>query len=201
MCNTTHHIWAMIKIQGGFILFVNSIYQTVIKHIFGYRYTLNCLCFVIVSSFTTVLYQLHRVTPTQLREFLVMCRAKHQKAKIEPGTTVGALGAQSIGEPGTQMTLKTFHFAGVASMNILFKMMMVLDLILATPKATMYVRVGIISMTYYKVLFCNTWNWGWKVLCLEFTLYHDYITCTWWDTCIWDCYQELFIIWINYLHS
>ncbi|KAJ8870241.1 hypothetical protein PR048_029262 [Dryococelus australis] len=34
------------------------------------------------------------------------------------GTAVGALSAQSIGEPGTQMTLKTFHFAGVASMNI-----------------------------------------------------------------------------------
>ena len=34
------------------------------------------------------------------------------------GTCVGALGAQSIGEPGTQMTLKTFHFAGVASMNV-----------------------------------------------------------------------------------
>lgn len=31
---------------------------------------------------------------------------------------MGAIGAQSIGEPGTQMTLKTFHFAGVASMNI-----------------------------------------------------------------------------------
>lgn len=31
---------------------------------------------------------------------------------------MGAVGAQSIGEPGTQMTLKTFHFAGVASMNI-----------------------------------------------------------------------------------
>jgi DNA-directed RNA polymerase III subunit RPC1 len=28
------------------------------------------------------------------------------------------VGAQSIGEPGTQMTLKTFHFAGVASMSI-----------------------------------------------------------------------------------
>ncbi|KAI5175270.1 DNA-directed RNA polymerase III subunit RPC1, partial [Pancytospora epiphaga] len=37
---------------------------------------------------------------------------------IEPGTAVGAIAAQSIGEPGTQMTLKTFHFAGVASMNI-----------------------------------------------------------------------------------
>ncbi|KAK2960400.1 putative DNA-directed RNA polymerase III subunit rpc1 [Blattamonas nauphoetae] len=37
---------------------------------------------------------------------------------IEPGTAVGAIAGQSIGEPGTQMTLKTFHFAGVASMNI-----------------------------------------------------------------------------------
>ena len=36
------------------------------------------------------------------------------------GTAVGAVCAQSIGEPGTQMTLKTFHFAGVASMSILF---------------------------------------------------------------------------------
>lgn len=34
------------------------------------------------------------------------------------GSAVGAIGAQSIGEPGTQMTLKTFHFAGVASMNV-----------------------------------------------------------------------------------
>ncbi|CAN0166642.1 unnamed protein product [Bubo scandiacus] len=39
-------------------------------------------------------------------------------AQMEPGSAVGALCAQSIGEPGTQMTLKTFHFAGVASMNI-----------------------------------------------------------------------------------
>ena len=36
----------------------------------------------------------------------------------DAGATVGAVGAQSIGEPGTQMTLKTFHFAGVASSNV-----------------------------------------------------------------------------------
>lgn len=40
----------------------------------------------------------------------------------QTGTAVGAICAQSIGEPGTQMTLKTFHFAGVASMNILYIM-------------------------------------------------------------------------------
>ncbi|KAI7872362.1 hypothetical protein BDF14DRAFT_1717191 [Spinellus fusiger] len=58
------------------------------------------------------------ITERQLRHYLSVCLSKYLKAKIEPGTAVGAIGAQSIGEPGTQMTLKTFHFAGVASMNI-----------------------------------------------------------------------------------
>ena len=40
------------------------------------------------------------------------------KCRVVPGEAVGAVAAQSIGEPGTQMTLKTFHFAGVASMNV-----------------------------------------------------------------------------------
>ncbi|RXM33808.1 DNA-directed RNA polymerase III subunit RPC1 [Acipenser ruthenus] len=65
-----------------------------------------------------VLYQLDRITPTQLEKFLDTCRDKYMRAQMEPGSAVGALCAQSIGEPGTQMTLKTFHFAGVASMNI-----------------------------------------------------------------------------------
>lgn len=60
----------------------------------------------------------YRITATQLKKFLELCRVKYIKAKVEPGTAVGAVGAQSIGEPGTQMTLKTFHFAGVASMNV-----------------------------------------------------------------------------------
>ncbi|XP_041032404.1 DNA-directed RNA polymerase III subunit RPC1 isoform X1 [Carcharodon carcharias] len=65
-----------------------------------------------------VLYQLDRITPTQVDKFLETCRDKYMRAQMEPGSAVGALCAQSIGEPGTQMTLKTFHFAGVASMNI-----------------------------------------------------------------------------------
>lgn len=40
------------------------------------------------------------------------------KIKIEPGKSVGAIAAQSIGEPGTQMTLQTFHHAGVSELNI-----------------------------------------------------------------------------------
>jgi len=65
-----------------------------------------------------VLYQLNRVTATQINHFFVECIKKYVRAKIQPGTAVGAMAAQSIGEPATQMTLKTFHFAGLASMNI-----------------------------------------------------------------------------------
>ncbi|KAJ3348238.1 hypothetical protein HDU83_001425 [Entophlyctis luteolus] len=60
----------------------------------------------------------NKITKKQFDLFLSICRSKYHKAQIEPGTAVGAIGAQSIGEPGTQMTLKTFHFAGVASMNV-----------------------------------------------------------------------------------
>jgi len=60
----------------------------------------------------------YHVTRTHLEETISICARKYIRAKCEPGTAVGALCAQSIGEPGTQMTLKTFHFAGVATMNI-----------------------------------------------------------------------------------
>jgi len=38
--------------------------------------------------------------------------------QAQPGEMVGALAAQSLGEPATQMTLNTFHFAGVSSKNV-----------------------------------------------------------------------------------
>ncbi|SSD60927.1 DNA-directed RNA polymerase III subunit RPC1 [Saccharomycodes ludwigii] len=62
--------------------------------------------------------QLCKISEQLVRKFLTIAIFKYHKAKVEPGTAVGAIGAQSIGEPGTQMTLKTFHFAGVASMNV-----------------------------------------------------------------------------------
>ena len=39
----------------------------------------------------------------------------YKKAIVHPGEMVGMVAAQSIGEPTTQLTLNTFHFAGVAS--------------------------------------------------------------------------------------
>ncbi|XP_043723195.1 DNA-directed RNA polymerase III subunit 1 isoform X1 [Telopea speciosissima] len=58
------------------------------------------------------------ITSRQLQVLLETSISRYHKKRIEAGTAIGAIGAQSIGEPGTQMTLKTFHFAGVASMNV-----------------------------------------------------------------------------------
>ncbi len=62
---------------------------------------------------------------------------------VHAGSTVGAFGAQSIGEPGTQMTLKTFHFAGVASMNVTLGVPRIKEIInaaknISTPIITVY---------------------------------------------------------------
>jgi DNA-directed RNA polymerase III subunit RPC1 len=58
------------------------------------------------------------ITRSQFTDFLDKVWKIYTDSMIVPGEAVGAISAQSIGEPGTQMTLKTFHFAGVASMNI-----------------------------------------------------------------------------------
>jgi DNA-directed RNA polymerase II subunit RPB1 len=51
-------------------------------------------------------------------EYKIICktiRETFHNSKISPGEMVGAVAAQSIGEPATQMTLNTFHFAGVSA--------------------------------------------------------------------------------------
>ncbi|GLU11714.1 hypothetical protein SLE2022_284390 [Rubroshorea leprosula] len=63
-------------------------------------------------------HKISGITDKQLEVFIRTCLSRYHSKVVEAGTAIGAIGAQSIGEPGTQMTLKTFHFAGVASMNI-----------------------------------------------------------------------------------
>ncbi|XP_055844641.1 DNA-directed RNA polymerase III subunit RPC1 [Episyrphus balteatus] len=76
--------------------------------------------------------EIERLSEGQIRTFLERVNDKYNRAVTEPGTAVGAVAAQSIGEPGTQMTLKTFHFAGVASMNITQGVPRIVEIINAT---------------------------------------------------------------------
>lgn len=56
--------------------------------------------------------------PNRHREFTEVMCVKSMKSCAVPGEPVGLLAAQSIGEPATQMTLNTFHFAGRGEMNV-----------------------------------------------------------------------------------
>ncbi|KAL6705981.1 DNA-directed RNA polymerase II core subunit rpo21 [Coniothyrium glycines] len=60
----------------------------------------------------------HRMTSDALDYLLGQLQDRFLKAAVAPGEMVGVLAAQSIGEPATQMTLNTFHFAGVSSKNV-----------------------------------------------------------------------------------
>ncbi|KAI5288189.1 DNA-directed RNA polymerase II subunit rpb1, partial [Ascosphaera aggregata] len=53
-----------------------------------------------------------------LQHVLGAIENRFARAVANPGEMVGVLAAQSIGEPATQMTLNTFHFAGVSSKNV-----------------------------------------------------------------------------------
>jgi len=59
-----------------------------------------------------------KVSDSQLKEILAEIQREYVQAKINPGEAIGIVTAESIGEPGTQMVLKTFHFAGVAELNV-----------------------------------------------------------------------------------
>merc|ERR1719357_223814 len=52
------------------------------------------------------------------QKFRDMMYMKAQSSLVEPGEPVGIIAAQSVGEPSTQMTLNTFHFAGRGEMNV-----------------------------------------------------------------------------------
>jgi DNA-directed RNA polymerase subunit A' len=52
----------------------------------------------------------------------------------EPGEAAGVVTAQSIGEPGTQMTLRTFHFAGVKERNVTLGLPRLIELVDARKK-------------------------------------------------------------------
>jgi DNA-directed RNA polymerase II subunit RPB1 len=59
----------------------------------------------------------HRLSQKMFDELMRDIRFRMIKSFVHPGEMVGALAAQSIGEPTTQLTLNTFHSAGTAKAN------------------------------------------------------------------------------------
>eukprot|EP01130_Rhizamoeba_saxonica_P005130 TRINITY_DN2059_c0_g1_i3.p1 TRINITY_DN2059_c0_g1~~TRINITY_DN2059_c0_g1_i3.p1 ORF type:complete len:1618 (-),score=436.10 TRINITY_DN2059_c0_g1_i3:130-4983(-) len=71
--------------------------------------------------------------------------SRFSQSVVNPGEMVGAIAAQSIGEPATQMTLNTFHYAGVSSKNVTLGVPRLKELInvakqVKTPSVTVYLH-------------------------------------------------------------
>jgi DNA-directed RNA polymerase subunit A" len=64
------------------------------------------------------LSELPDLNKKNVKKILDSVEDAYLRSLVEPGEAIGTVAAQSIGEPGTQMTLKTFHYAGVAELNV-----------------------------------------------------------------------------------
>ena len=60
----------------------------------------------------------HKLKDKQIDKIIDGAILQFQQNKVDATEAVGVIAAQSIGEPGTQMTMRTFHYAGVAEMNV-----------------------------------------------------------------------------------
>lgn len=81
------------------------------------------------------------------KEVIKRIKQEYENAKISPGESIGIITAESFGEPGTQMILRTFHFAGVAEAEVTLGLPRLIELFDArkepsTPRTEIYLKHG-----------------------------------------------------------
>ena len=84
-----------------------------------------------------------QLSESEVDEILRMTQDIYRRSRVEPCEAVGTIAAQSIGEPGTQMTMRTFHYAGVADINVTLGLPRLIEIVDArkvpdTPMMTIY---------------------------------------------------------------
>lgn len=59
-----------------------------------------------------------KISDKETKQVIELANAEYQTSRVHPGEAVGIIAAQSLGEPGTQLTLRTKHFAGAAEVSV-----------------------------------------------------------------------------------
>lgn len=85
----------------------------------------------------------HELKPKELELLVDEIKKEYERAGVENGEAVGTVAAQSVGEPGTQMTMRTFHYAGVAELNVTLGLPRLIEIVdarkkISTPTMTIY---------------------------------------------------------------
>lgn len=83
----------------------------------------------------------------ELDELIVKVKSAYDRAHVEAGEAVGTVAAQSVGEPGTQMTMRTFHYAGVVELNVTLGLPRLIEIVdarkkISTPTMDIYFEEG-----------------------------------------------------------
>ncbi len=83
------------------------------------------------------------LTDDELRKLIIKLKNAYDRAHVEAGEAVGTVAAQSVGEPGTQMTMRTFHYAGVTELNVTLGLPRLIEIVdarkeIATPTMDIY---------------------------------------------------------------
>ena len=91
----------------------------------------------------TVASEKHKLTKSELEELIDIILKAYDRATVEDGEAVGTVAAQSVGEPGTQMTMRTFHYAGVAELNVTLGLPRLIEIVdarkkISTPTMAIY---------------------------------------------------------------
>ena len=79
-------------------------------------------------------YISRELTDDELRELIIKLKLAYDRAHVEAGEAVGTVAAQSVGEPGTQMTMRTFHYAGVTELNVTLGLPRLIEIVDAREK-------------------------------------------------------------------
>lgn len=79
-------------------------------------------------------YKEKGLTVEELEKIIEETINRYEKSLVEPGEAVGTVAAQSIGEPSTQMTLRTFHYAGVREFNVTLGLPRLIEIVDARKK-------------------------------------------------------------------
>ena len=85
------------------------------------------------------------MSEAKLKKIFEKTLIEYNNMLVQPGESVGLVAAESIGEPGTQMTLNTFHFAGVAEMNVTMGLPRIIEILdgrktIKTPMMEIYLK-------------------------------------------------------------
>ena len=83
------------------------------------------------------------LTDDELDKLADKLKTAYDRAHVEAGEAVGTVAAQSVGEPGTQMTMRTFHYAGVTELNVTLGLPRLIEIVdarkdIATPTMDIY---------------------------------------------------------------